>query len=164
MEADDDIGNLNARVIDVILDVNRIAAGAQQANESVAENGVAQVPDVRGLVRVDGAMLDEDLFLLGVLRSVDVVLEKGVDGLAALEAGVDVSGSSNFEAIEALDGSDVGDDFFGDLAWSFSEFLRQFEGKRQGIFAEFDLGRLFDDDIRQLNLVLLEQELPDAFD
>ena len=38
-----------------------MAGGAQQANEGVAEDRVAQVADVRGLVGIDAGVLDEDL-------------------------------------------------------------------------------------------------------
>ena len=54
-EADDDVGDLHAGVVDVVLHVDRIAAEAQQADEGVAENGVAQVADVRGLVGIDAS-------------------------------------------------------------------------------------------------------------
>ena len=50
-EADGDVGHLDARVVDVVLDFDLAPEEAQQAAERVAERGVAQVADMRGLVR-----------------------------------------------------------------------------------------------------------------
>ena len=60
-EADDDVGDLDAGVVDVVLNLDRRAREAEQPAERVAERGVAQVADVRGLVRVDGRVLDDGL-------------------------------------------------------------------------------------------------------
>ena len=38
-----------------------MSGGAQQAHERVTQNGVAQVADVRGLVRIDAGVLDQYL-------------------------------------------------------------------------------------------------------
>ena len=58
-EADDHVRDLNARVVDVVLHADLEAALAQQAHERVTEAGVAQVADVRGLVRVDRGVLHD---------------------------------------------------------------------------------------------------------
>ena len=60
-EADDDVGDLDAEVVDVVLRFDRRAAEAQDADERVAERRVAQVADVRRLVRVDRRVLDDGL-------------------------------------------------------------------------------------------------------
>ena len=56
------------RVVDVVLDFDRRAAKAQHARERVAERGVPQMADVRGLVRVDRRVLDDGLVALGAAR------------------------------------------------------------------------------------------------
>ena len=61
-EADGDVGDLDAGVVDVVLDLDLAAEIAEQPAERVAERGVAEVADVRGLVRVDGGVLDDGLF------------------------------------------------------------------------------------------------------
>ena len=61
-EADDDVGDLDAGVVDVVLHFDRRPAEAQHACERVAERGVAQVADVRRLVRIDRRVLDDRLF------------------------------------------------------------------------------------------------------
>ena len=50
-EADRDVRDLHAGVVDVVLDLDLAAEEAQQPAERVAERGVAQVADVRRLVR-----------------------------------------------------------------------------------------------------------------
>ena len=71
-EADDDVGDLHAGVVDVVLHFDRRAAEAQHAHERVAERRVAQVADVRGLVRVDGRVLDDGLVRRGARRGGDL--------------------------------------------------------------------------------------------
>ncbi len=60
-ETDDDIGHLHSGVVNVVLDVDRVTCRAQQSHEGVAENGVAQVPDVRRFVGIDAGVLDQNL-------------------------------------------------------------------------------------------------------
>ena len=60
-EPDDDVGDLHAGVVDVVLDLDLAAEKAQQPAEGVAERRVAEVPDVRRLVRVDRRVLDDGL-------------------------------------------------------------------------------------------------------
>ena len=52
-EADDDIGEIHAGVVYVVLDIDFLAGGAKESDESVAEDGVAQVANVRGFVGID---------------------------------------------------------------------------------------------------------------
>ena len=61
LEADDDVGDLDAGVVEVVLDLDALAEPAEEVDEDVAEDGVSEVPDVRGLVRVDVRVLDDDL-------------------------------------------------------------------------------------------------------
>ena len=56
-----DVGHLHAGIVDVILHFHRAAGGAQHAHERIAQNGVAQVSDVRGFVGIDVGVLDDDL-------------------------------------------------------------------------------------------------------
>ena len=59
-KANHHVGHLHARVVDVVLNVDFPARGAQQPDERVAENGIAQMSDVRGLVRIDAGVLDQN--------------------------------------------------------------------------------------------------------
>ena len=67
-EADDHVGDLNAGVVDVVLRFDRRPLEAERADQRIAERGVAQVADVRRLVRVDGGVLDDRLVTGGVRR------------------------------------------------------------------------------------------------
>ena len=60
-EADHDVGHLHASVVDVVLDVDFPSGITQQANERVAEDGVAQVSNVRGFVGINARVLDQNL-------------------------------------------------------------------------------------------------------
>jgi hypothetical protein len=59
LEPDDDVGHLDAGVVDVVLHFHGHAAEAQHPDQRVAERRVAQMPDVRCLVRVDRGVLDD---------------------------------------------------------------------------------------------------------
>ena len=65
-EADNYIRNLHSGVVDVVLHVDVPARLAQQANKSIAEDGITQVPDVRGLVGIDGGVFDQDFQFISV--------------------------------------------------------------------------------------------------
>ncbi len=60
-ESEDDVGDLNTGVVDVVLHLDRNAAESLDAHERVAERGIPEVPDVRGLVGIDGCVLDDRL-------------------------------------------------------------------------------------------------------
>ena len=74
-EADDDVGHLHAGVVDVVLHFDRRAAEGEGPHQRVAERGVAQVTDVRRLVRVDRGVLDD-----GLLRRSDATVPPGREG------------------------------------------------------------------------------------
>ena len=99
-EADDDVCDLDAGVVDVVLHADFVAAlvvvGAEEALEGVAEDGVAEVADVRGLVGIDAGVLDEaeaGAADVGVLVGGDAA-----DGGGAVETDVEVAGAGDFDA------------------------------------------------------------------
>src|SRR5262249_36887298 len=99
VEADHYVGDLYAGVIDVVLDFDAIAAGAQHAHEGVAEHGVAQVPDVGGFVRVDVGVLDDDLFTRA-LGGFGRAGEQRRAVRAAVEADVDVAVAGDLHRLD----------------------------------------------------------------
>src|SRR3954447_16957855 len=58
-EPDHDVRDLDAGVVDVVLDIDLASAGAQQANKRVTQNRIPQVPDVGGFVRVYRGMFND---------------------------------------------------------------------------------------------------------
>ena len=71
-KSDDDVGDLDAGVVDVVLHLDGNAAEALHAYERVAQRGIAKVADVRRLVRVDGGVLDDRLSAVDRRRSSDL--------------------------------------------------------------------------------------------
>ena len=59
LEGHDDIGDLHARVIDVVLRLHVMSQPLQAADQSVAEDRVANVADVGRFVRIDVGVLDD---------------------------------------------------------------------------------------------------------
>ncbi len=98
------VGHLHARVVDVILHLHGPAVRAQHADERVAQHRVAQMADVRGLVRIDIGVLDDDLAgnrLAGFVRCV----QHGVTVRAAVQPHVDVAVARHFERRHAVNRS-----------------------------------------------------------
>src|SRR5216683_2778417 len=167
-EADDDIGYLHAGVVDVVLDADLVAAlvvvGAKEALEGVAEDGVTEVADMRGLVGVDAGVLDEaeaGAADLGVLVGRDAA-----DGGGAIEADVEVARSGDLDAGYSLEfGERRGQlccKLGRDGARGFAEALGQLEGNGEGKLAEGDAGRLLDGQLSKGDVVLREEDGLDA--
>ena len=64
-DAVDDVDDLDARVVDVVLDLDVLALESQTAGQRVAQDGVPEVADVGGLVGIDVRVLDDDLRFVG---------------------------------------------------------------------------------------------------
>jgi len=95
-ESNDHVGDLNAGVVDVVLHIDRSACGAEQANEGIAENGVAEMADVRGFVGVDAGVLDENLACGDFRRRLFVGGDGGRDG-SAIYADVDIARAGDLD-------------------------------------------------------------------
>ncbi len=144
-EPDDHVGDLDAGVVDVVLHIDPLPSGAQQANESVAEHRVAQVADMRRFVGIDAGMFDER-----TNAGVDRRLRRRGNCRycrASIQPRVDVAGAGDLEASKTVNRADLGDELFGNFLGGLFQPPREFEGQRQRIFAEFDLRRLLDDQI-----------------
>src|ERR1700686_4172320 len=60
-KADAPISHLHAGIVDVVLDINFPAGRAQKPDEGIAENRIAQMSDVRGLIGIDARVLAPNL-------------------------------------------------------------------------------------------------------
>ena len=156
-EADDHIGNLDAGVVNVVLNVDLVAGGAEHAHKGVAEDGVAQVANVGGLVGIDACVLDEDVVAMRGRGRPRHSRPGGrryrfgsdfADGGCAINVRIDVACAGDFKASKAGQMAEVGDDgnydFLGDDFGGFAEGARQLEGDGCGQLAELELGRDFD--------------------
>ncbi len=135
-EADDDVGDLDAGVIDVVLDADLVAGlvvvGAQKTLEGVAEDGVAEMADVRGLVGVDAGVLDE-----AEAGATDVGVPAGgdlEDSGGAVEADVEVTCSRDLDTRDAFGeiGGQLIFEFIRYDAGGFAEAFGEFKSYRQG--------------------------------
>jgi hypothetical protein len=103
-ETYDHVGDLNAGVVDVILDAyvvaGFVAVVAEEALKGVAEDGIAEVADVGGFIGVDAGVFDETetgAADFGVLVGCDTA-ERG----GAVEAYVEIACSSDFHARDSF--------------------------------------------------------------
>ena len=53
------ISHLYAGVVDIVLHVHLVPGGAQQAHKRIAQDCIAQMADVRGLVGINAGVLDQ---------------------------------------------------------------------------------------------------------
>src|ERR1700739_1555949 len=59
-KANDHVRNLNAGVVDIVLDIDFPARAAQQTYESVTEDGVAKMANVRRLVGINAGVFAQN--------------------------------------------------------------------------------------------------------
>ena len=95
MKAHHHVRDLDAGVVDVVLHLDPAPARAQHADEGVAQDGIAQVSDVGGLVGIDVGVLDDDL--LGRPDGLVGWPQQRFAVSAAVQAHVDVAVAGDFE-------------------------------------------------------------------
>ncbi len=92
------------------------------------EHGIPQMADVRGLVGIDVGVLDHDLALASIRlgRGTIRTLQRAAKKLRAVEIGVQIARSSDFQPGNPRHRAHRGSDFLGKLPWhalqKFSEF------------------------------------------
>ncbi len=64
-QAEDDVHDLHAGIVEVVLDFDGLALEAQAADQGVAQAGVAEMADMGGLIGIDVGVLDDDFSLVG---------------------------------------------------------------------------------------------------
>ncbi len=160
-EPDHHIGDLHAGVINVVLNFNGVTRGAQQAHESIAQHGIAQVADVRGLIGIDGGVLDDSFAALGDLHGHLSGGERCEEG-RAIKEGVDIAAAGHFPAGHAFDRTYFRDDLLRDLPRRTLQSLGEFKAHWRSHLAHFDFGRLAGDD-GDLRAVLLLDESAQRF-
>ena len=101
------VRHLHAGVVDVVLHLDSPAERAQQAHQGIAEHGVAEMADVRGLVGIDVRVLDDHL---GRFRRYGLGPRQHGGGIGGpVEAGVDVTGARGLERAYTLYRREFGD-------------------------------------------------------
>src|SRR5260370_10262372 len=160
---DHHVGHLHASVINVVLYVNVSAGGAQQANESISQNGIAQMANMGGLIGVDAGVLDQDLLPASLLPGF-LPGGKPLSKCAARDTNINVARAGNLELFNAWNLVDSGNNFFGDLAWGLAQLFGQFEGQRQSVLSQGHAGRLRNYDVFSIKLILPPQKGAYVFD
>ena len=132
-------------VVDVVLNLDLASQEAQQPAERVAERGVAQVADVRGLVRVDGGVLDDGL-VAGGRPPPPGRVEPGVEMMHPIEEKIDVAVGRRLDPRDALDLAEGAGQLLRDRARRLAQPSRQLECERHRQIAERAARRNVDHD------------------
>ena len=145
-QTDDDVCDLDAGVVDVVLDFNRRAPEAQDADERVAEGGIPQVADMCGLVRIDGRVLDDRLLRW---RRGGWSRRRGQargQKRRAIEEAVQVTAGGRLDAHDPWNGQQGGRQLLCDDAWRLPEPPCELEGDREREVAQRAIRRVVDRD------------------
>ncbi len=102
-QADDDVRHLHAGIVDVVLHIHALSCGAQHPHEGVAQDGVAQMPDMRCLVRIDAGVLHQRVHACAE-SSVLLRLRDCRQRSAAIEPRVQISRACDLKARETWQG------------------------------------------------------------
>ena len=138
----DDIGNLDAGIVDVVLNLDLVSREAENANESIADGGVPKVTDVGRLVRIDVGVLDDHLPAGGFERRQPAGPQRGrrrSQDESPVEVEVDEAGTRDFHFVDAVD-FERACQFAGNCPRGFSERLGQSKAERRCQLAKLDLG------------------------
>src|SRR5690606_32726301 len=152
--ADDDVGDLHAGVVDVVLHLHGRAAELQHAHERVAQRGVAQVADVCRLVGIDRRVLDDRLaFRLpraaggrcgGGANPQALEQERGT-----VDEYVEIPARRGLDARDAVTGGETGRDLLGNGARRLAQPPRELEGDRRTDVAQRAIRRCFERDVQR---------------
>src|SRR5262245_41175393 len=132
LQADDDIGHLHARVIDVILNLDVAPGGFEDSHEGIADRRVAQVTDVRRFVWIDVRVLDNDFSFIGGKAAQTAAADRG----STIEVEINVAGPGDFHALDAIDFSHLCDHFFRDRSRSSLQLTGKLKGNGSSEFSE----------------------------
>ncbi len=151
-EPDNHIRHLNAGVVDVVLHVDLLSGGAQQAHKRIAEDCVAQMPDVCGLVGIDAGVLHQYVATCGGANFSGIC--DGANAGCAIEPRVDVARARGFESGETLYRTQRRDDLLRDDLGRLAERASQLQSDRRGQFAELQVRRNLQRNVLRFEVVL----------
>ena len=147
-ETENYVRDLHAGVVNVVLHFDAAAGVTQDAAERVAEDGVAQMADVRGLVGIDAGVLDHHL---GRVRRGDGgafvagFFAGGAEKCGAVEEEIQVAAAGDFDALDAGNIFQRIRDLLCERARRFLHALGQLEAERRSDFAHGELRRALGD-------------------
>src|SRR5262249_14115707 len=132
------------------------ATGSHYPDERVADRRVSQVADVRGLVRIDVRVLDNDF--PAIRRHTDELLvadqfgKTVAKGRGAVEEEIDVTGSRDLDFLHAGNGAGCGDQLLRNSFGRLLQSLCQLKTHWRREFAQLDFGRLIQDDVGGIDI------------
>ena len=140
LKTNDDVCYLHTGIVDVVLYFHLGATSAKNSREGISQGGIPQVPDVRGLVRIDVRMLYDDLVSVRIgcrlaQPDVDVFEEAG-----AFQIGVDIASAGSLKPLNPRWAFNMIDNFLGDLPGWSAQNLGELEGEGKGQIAKLDAG------------------------
>ena len=143
LEADDDIGDLDAGVVNVVLHLDGIAAVLEGSHERVTEGGVTEMTDVRGLVRIDGRVFD-NRFLgpRGRRRKRSRQAQAGEEERRSLEEDVEIAVRRGFDPGHAWDRAERGGELLRDRPRRFAQAAGQVERHGRSEITQRAVGRI----------------------
>jgi hypothetical protein len=142
-QTDHHIRHLHAGVVDVVLHSHALARSPQEPHKRIAQDGVAQMSDVRRLVRVDAGVLDQRV---NAHAEAGVVLGLGNrrQRRAPVEPGIQVARAGYFKTGKTGQRLRVQrlHQLRGDLFRRAAQRTRQLKGHRRRVIAQRHLRRL----------------------
>ena len=149
------IRHLHAGVVDVVLHIHFLPGGAQQAHKRVAQNGIAQMPDMRSLVGIDGGVLHQRMILRG--RRAAFGAYHHLCCRAAIQPRVDVSRARNLKSRKSFNRAQGSHDLLGNYLGGFAQLACQFKRHRRGDFAKAEIGRRLQRQVLERKIVFFFQ-------
>ena len=163
--ADQDVGDLDARVVDVVLHLHPVAEEPQGARQAVAQNGIAEVADVGRLVRVDVGVLDQDRVARGGRGRRAQLSRQAAGRGAAIEVQVEVPRATGLDARHARQRREGGRKFLGDGPRRAAQPPGELEGHgRCEVLHAGPRGVLDGDALGDLGVALRQKAAEDALD
>ena len=165
------IGHLHAGVVDVVLHIDLLPGSAQQADECVAQNGVAQMSDVRGLVGIDAGVLDQRMTLDAQVLHRDMATGGAgnrVCGCRAVQPRIDVPGTGDLKSRKAFQPTQRRHNLLRNDLRRLAQLARQLKGNGRRQLAKLQIRRSLQRNGLELNVVSCratprEDALPSLF-
>ena len=123
--------------------------GLKQADKRIAQNGIAQMANMRRLIGINAGVLDQNLFAAGRPRLRRLWIKQEPRRFFAVDLGIDVTRARDRKLFKSRHLSQPGNDFFRDLARRLPQLLGQLKTQRQRILTQADVRRLIDHHARQ---------------
>jgi hypothetical protein len=142
----DNVSHLDPGVIDIVLNFNCGTEAAQAATQDVAQHRIPEMADVRGLVGIDGGVLDDSLHTLRDVLGIPAG-EELAEKTTTVEVEIEKTGSSNFDPDNLVGPLRALTNPLRDMSGCRFELTRKGQGTRPGEVTELSPGRYLEFDV-----------------